>query len=72
MFSGESTRTDIQRVLDQGLIHDFEAKDAAVEEELSERISSKIIKIVQGKNVGNIRSPSAEEQFRVFMENWMK
>lgn len=37
-----------------------------------EKVIKKVKDMVQGANVGNIQSPTAEEEFRIFIKNWME
>ncbi len=72
MFSGESQRGDIQRVLDEGLIHHFEAKGVNNREDVDHGLIVKIRQMVEGTNVGNVQSPTAKEEFKRLWQEWIK
>ncbi|MCF7974177.1 MAG: hypothetical protein K9N55_10205 [Phycisphaerae bacterium] len=76
MFSGQSEREDIQEMLESGLLHDFTAKRTWKDEKDKIRniqlLSKKIREMICGRNVGNVKSPCADEEFRAFIKRWME
>jgi hypothetical protein len=70
-FSGQLERPEIQALLDKGLIHDFEDKGLRMDWKGVERVAAKVKCMLQGINVGNVQSPSAEHEFRLFLDRWI-
>jgi len=73
MFSGQSERDEIQRFLDEKLIHHFQSKSAfASETDLPEKFLEKVKEMVSGPGRGNVSDPDFRERFRRELQDWMK
>lgn len=69
MFTSQAEHKDIQKMLDEKLIHDFATK--ATKKEV---MVGKIKNMLKGINSGNIQAPSAasaEEDFENFLQKWI-
>jgi len=67
MFTNQAKLDEVQRMLDQKLIHDFADKDSID----PETMISKIKDMLNGINSGNIQNPSSENDFDDFLRKWI-
>jgi len=72
MISGKATRDDIQTLLEEGLVHDFETKVSFDRGQPPERIKEKIRAAIVGRPIGNVRASGEEERFRQLMQKWIE
>jgi ActR/RegA family two-component response regulator len=72
LFSGQSTRDEIQRVLDQGLAHHFVSKTTYADDaECFHALVQKTKALVEGRGGGNISGQMDPLRFRALLKRWM-
>ncbi len=73
MFTGQATHEQVQCLLDEGLVHDFESKGSfASDGDIPEAVLDKIRGLVHGHQCGNVCEPDPVERFEQRLRCWIQ